>query len=91
MIFAIIAIKYAIKYVVKYVVKYAVKYAVNYAVKYVVKYAKFGLCRKIRRNMATFHSNIYSNLCSSENESMILGVFLVVKRVFYIEIFSPSK
>jgi hypothetical protein len=33
--------------------------------------------------MATFHSNIHSNLCSSENKSMILGVFLVVKRVFY--------
>ena len=57
-----------------------------------VKYAvKFGLCRKIRRNMATFYSNIHSNLYSLENESMILGVFLVVKRVFYMEIFSPSK
>ena len=30
---------------------------------------------KIRRNMATFHLNIYSNLCSLENKSMILGVF----------------
>ena len=69
----------------------AVKCAIKCTTKYVVKYAKFGLCCKIRRNMATFYSNIYSNLCSSKNESMILGVFLVVKRVFYIEIFSPSK
>ena len=46
------------------------------AMKYAVKYAvKFKLCRKIRRNLATFHLNIYSNLCSLENESMILGVF----------------
>jgi hypothetical protein len=42
------------------------------AIKYVVK---FGLCRKIRRNIATFHLNIYSNLCSLENKSIILGVF----------------
>ena len=69
----------------------AVKCAVKCTMKYVVKYAKFGLCRKIRRNIATFYLNIYSNLCSLENESMILGVFLVVKRVFYMEIFSLSK
>jgi len=33
------------------------------------------VCGEIRRNMATFHSNIPSNLCSLENKSMILGVF----------------
>jgi hypothetical protein len=59
-IFAIIAIKYAIKYIVKYAVKYIVK---------------FKLYCKIRRNLATFHLNIYSNLCGLKNKSIILGVF----------------
>ena len=33
------------------------------------------VCGEIRRNIATFDSNIHSNLCSLENKSMILGVF----------------
>jgi len=50
-------------------------FAIIFAMIFAVIAVKFGLYRKIRRNMATFHLNIYSNLCSLENKSIILGVF----------------